>query len=95
MSRLHRFITGKDLSWWKFNIAVFGLTPDAKQQTQKDELQKVWLPIPCISMILVAARAGSMAAHCTSTCFALYIADLPRWPHAAGNRDSGGPEGSG
>ena len=55
MARRHRFLTVKDMSWWKFNIAVFGLKPGVGQQDKesdesfkkriedekKEELQKV------------------------------------------------------
>jgi hypothetical protein len=45
MAKRHRFITVRDCSWWTFNVAVFGMKPDAtSKQTQKEELKEVVPP---------------------------------------------------
>ena len=53
MSKRHRFLLLKDLSWWWFNVLTFGLQPDEEEgRTQKSELRKACLLIE--EMIQVA-----------------------------------------
>ncbi|KAL1528755.1 hypothetical protein AB1Y20_010086 [Prymnesium parvum] len=40
MSIRHRFLILKDMSWWKFNVAVLGLRLDGKGKMQEEELAK-------------------------------------------------------
>ena len=42
MSKRHRFMLIKDLSWWWFNVLTFGLLPDpVTDRKQESELRKV------------------------------------------------------
>ena len=41
MSKRHRFLIIKDLSWWWFNVLVFGLRPNPETgRKQESELRK-------------------------------------------------------
>ena len=81
MARRHRFITVKDMSWWNFNIVVFGLKQAPRQGTQKPELEKVCFP---------STRTNS---HYSLRCGD--NADSHGCSPAAGNQTFGGPEKSG